>query len=60
MQALKQAARENDSVRLDAVCDEWSVSPAMPAAPEQPMGKSPEPKQSQQHSEARSAIEARR
>jgi glutamyl-tRNA reductase len=26
MQALKQAAREGDQVRLDAVCDEWSVS----------------------------------
>jgi glutamyl-tRNA reductase len=25
MQALKQAAREGDSVRLEAVCDEWSV-----------------------------------
>jgi glutamyl-tRNA reductase len=29
MQALKQAARENDSARLDAVCEEWSVSPAL-------------------------------
>jgi glutamyl-tRNA reductase len=26
MQALKQAAREGDSVRLEAVCEEWSVS----------------------------------
>jgi glutamyl-tRNA reductase len=26
MQALKQAARENDQVKLDAVCEEWSVS----------------------------------
>ncbi|MDR3772157.1 MAG: glutamyl-tRNA reductase [Terracidiphilus sp.] len=26
MQALKQAARESDQVRLDAVCEEWSVS----------------------------------
>jgi glutamyl-tRNA reductase len=26
MQALKQAAREGDQVRLDAVCVEWSVS----------------------------------
>ncbi len=31
MQALKQAAREGDSARLDALCDEWSVSPAVPA-----------------------------
>jgi len=26
MQALKQAARESDQVKLDAVCEEWSVS----------------------------------
>jgi len=26
MQALKQAAREGDSVRLEAVCEEWSVT----------------------------------
>jgi glutamyl-tRNA reductase len=31
MQALKQAARKGDSARLDALCDEWSVSPAGPA-----------------------------
>jgi hypothetical protein len=26
MQALKQAARENDSTRLDALCEAWSVT----------------------------------
>ncbi len=26
MQAIKQAAREGDSARLDVLCDEWSVS----------------------------------
>jgi glutamyl-tRNA reductase len=26
MQAIKQAAREGDSVRLEALCDAWSVS----------------------------------
>ena len=26
MQAIKQAAREGDSARLDALCDAWSVS----------------------------------
>jgi hypothetical protein len=31
MQALKQAAREGDSVKLDALCEEWSVSSAAPA-----------------------------
>ncbi len=25
MQALKQAARENDSARLDALCETWSL-----------------------------------
>jgi len=30
MQALKQAARDGDSARLDALCGEWSVSPAGP------------------------------
>lgn len=29
MQALKQAAREGDSVKLEAVCEEWSVSTAV-------------------------------
>jgi glutamyl-tRNA reductase len=28
MQAIKQAARDGDSVRLDALCDAWSVSAA--------------------------------
>ena len=28
MQALKQAARENDSLRVDALCEAWSVSAA--------------------------------
>lgn len=27
MQALKQAAREGDAVKLEAVCEEWSVTP---------------------------------
>jgi len=44
MQALKQAAREGDSVRLDLVCAEWSVSAALPApeaAPVQPAAARP-------------------
>ncbi|MGA7342911.1 MAG: glutamyl-tRNA reductase [Terracidiphilus sp.] len=32
MLALKQAAREGDSARLDALCEEWSVSPSTPAS----------------------------
>ncbi|MGA2570152.1 MAG: glutamyl-tRNA reductase [Terracidiphilus sp.] len=31
MRALKQAAREGDSARLDALCEEWSVSPVVQA-----------------------------
>jgi glutamyl-tRNA reductase len=30
MQALKQAARDGDSARLDALCEEWSVTPTAP------------------------------
>lgn len=30
MQAIKQAARDGDSARLDALCDEWNVSAAAP------------------------------
>jgi glutamyl-tRNA reductase len=30
MQALKQAAREGDGARLEALCEEWSVSPPSP------------------------------
>jgi len=28
MQALKQAARDGDQMKLEAVCEEWSVSAA--------------------------------
>ncbi len=31
MQALKHAAREGDEVRLESLCEEWSVSPDDPA-----------------------------
>jgi glutamyl-tRNA reductase len=34
MQALKQAARDGDETRLEAVCDEWSVSAAAPVEPQ--------------------------
>jgi len=30
MQAMKQAARDGDMARLDALCEAWSVSPATP------------------------------
>ncbi len=34
MQALKQAARDGDDLRLEVLCDEWSVSPAASAETE--------------------------
>ena len=33
MQALKQAARENDSARVDALCEAWSLPSVAEAAP---------------------------
>jgi glutamyl-tRNA reductase len=33
MAAFNQAAREGDSARLDALCEEWSVPPAAPETP---------------------------
>jgi glutamyl-tRNA reductase len=59
MQALKQAAREGDSVRLEAVCEEWSV----PAAPLE-IAEKPAPAQENEPEEKRvangSGAEARR
>jgi glutamyl-tRNA reductase len=40
MQAIKQAAREGDSVRLDALCEAWSVSTETPAEAERQEQKS--------------------
>ncbi len=44
MQALKQAAREGDSARLDVVCEEWAVSAALtePVTTETAPAKQPE------------------
>ena len=36
MQGLKQAARENDSVRMDALCDTWSLPTTGPGPEERP------------------------
>jgi hypothetical protein len=68
MQALKQAARENDSVRVDALCEAWSVSaaagsqaePDMPpvaAGPKNPESKKTE---TQATNEADSGVETHR
>ena len=36
MQAIKQAARDGDSARLDALCDEWNVSAVGPEPAAEP------------------------
>jgi glutamyl-tRNA reductase len=51
MQALKQAAREGDSDRLDALCEEWSVSPAAPADAAPAVTVPPRPPESKQVAE---------
>jgi len=56
MQALKQAAREGDSARLDAVCEEWSVSAALP---EQPATETETAKQPERPAEDVRKVEAR-
>jgi hypothetical protein len=33
MQALKQAARENDSTRVDALCEAWSLPSVVDTVP---------------------------
>jgi glutamyl-tRNA reductase len=56
MQALKQAARKGDSARLDALCDEWSVSPAGPAE----MGRESESKNPESDSPSAESGEGKR
>jgi glutamyl-tRNA reductase len=41
MQALKQAARENDSARVEALCDIWSL-PVAPERESEPKPQTPE------------------
>ncbi len=52
MQALKQAARDNDSGRMEALCDAWSLRsvagnepPPAEAAPADPQPKTEEPRE---------------
>jgi glutamyl-tRNA reductase len=54
MQAIKQAAREGDSARLDMLCDEWNVSAAQP----DPATSEPESKQPERTDEPREAPRA--
>jgi glutamyl-tRNA reductase len=43
MQALKQAARENDSARVEALCDAWSLPSATEREQAKPPVSAPEP-----------------
>lgn len=56
MQALKHAAREGDAARLDAVCEEWSVSSALA---EQPVFEQPEAQQRERSAEQEQKVETR-
>jgi glutamyl-tRNA reductase len=58
MQAIKQAAREGNSARLDALCEAWSVPAvsAEPAASTEPESKQPE----RSAEETKSRVGARR
>jgi glutamyl-tRNA reductase len=68
MQALKQAAREGDSARLDALCEAWSVSVAATpeadsnvAAPAEAPGSAPPGKRAVEIvSESETGVEIRR
>jgi len=67
MQALKQAAREGDQVRLDAVCEEWSVSAgpelvrdSVPAQPQAIGGEKPETERADSAPVSAASVETRR
>ena len=57
MQALKQAARENDSARLETLCEEWSVSSVATHAAGKP---SPERRTERAEREPTTRVEVRR
>jgi len=42
MQALKQAARENDSVRLETLCETWSLPASSPQAEPEAISETPQ------------------
>ena len=62
MQALKQAAREGDSMRLDALCEAWSVSaaPDPAAAPEPAETKRQERQPAARETVTRASVGTRR
>ena len=68
MQALKQAAREGDTARLETLCEEWSVPAAQPdqstvhahAADNPPRAAEPSPAAAQPTPEPKIRVETRR
>jgi glutamyl-tRNA reductase len=60
MQALKQAARDGDSVRLDAVCEEWQVTPAAASGDREATQAANQGKPAQSADEPETRLEARR
>jgi glutamyl-tRNA reductase len=42
MQALKQAARDNDAARVEAICDAWSLPPVAEKDPPPPLATGPD------------------
>jgi glutamyl-tRNA reductase len=61
MQALKQAARENDSARLDALCEAWSVSAGVAGSAEaDPSQAASEPEKSGVAKQSQTGTEGRR
>jgi glutamyl-tRNA reductase len=52
MQAIKQAARDNDTARLDALCDTWSLPAVGEIPPEIEIAEEPEPEATPEASEA--------
>jgi glutamyl-tRNA reductase len=61
MQAIKQAAREGDSARLDALCEAWSVSAeATPEAERQVQKPTPRPAGSEESTAERSNVREQR
>ena len=58
MQALKQAAREGDQVKLDTVCEEWSVSAAAEPKPERTSERSGSPAEPLNNPETEPAVSA--
>ena len=58
MQALKEAARDGDAARLEALCDAWSVSAAGPVETERPPAET-KPAAGQEETEEKKVVNIR-